>query len=298
IIINKHLLDKLGAKVPASVSDLLALCQKAAAAGIPCLALGGADQFTLLQTWENIFLAVGGPLKFMQFLYGTLPPDDPSIVQATQLYLNLTKYLSPDWASLDWTGCVADIVQGKALAHVDGDWAVGLIYNVYPNVTMCPADNITPNCDVIFAPFPGTQGVYSLVIDSVAVPVGPEEQGGLLFAKFFAGPQGQSIFNPIKGSIATYKNISASIYPTPIQRWEVEQYRSARFYVFSLTHGGLFSDVWQSLLQQIVVLTQTGRADLWYSTAAKALQTEKAEWDGWYLGFPGNKFWGNATASP
>lgn len=298
IIINRHLLDKLGAKVPASVSDLLALCQKAAAAGIPCLALGGADQFTLLQTWENVFLAVGGPLKFMRFLYGTLPSNDPSIVQATQLYLNLTKYLSPDWAGLDWTGCVADIVQGKALAHVDGDWAVGLIYNVYPNVTMCPVDNITPNCDVIFAPFPGTQGVYSLVIDSVAVPVGPEEQGGLLFARFFAGPQGQSIFNPIKGSIATYKNISASIYPTPAQRWEVEQYRGARFYVFSLTHGGLFSDVWQSLLQQIVVLTQTGRADLWYSTVAKALQTEKAEWDGWYLGFPGNKFWGNATASP
>jgi glucose/arabinose transport system substrate-binding protein len=296
IIYNKHLLDKIGASVPTTVQDLIAVCQKAAAAGIPCLVLGGADQFTLLQTWENIFLAVAGPYKFMQFLYGTLPPNDPSIVQATQLYLNLTKYLSPDWAGLDWTGAVADVVQGKAIAHVDGDWAVGLIHNVYPNVTMCPVDNITPNCDIVFAPFPGTQGVYSLVIDSVAVPVGPEAQYGIKFATFFAGPRGQAIFNPIKGSIATYKNISASIYPTTVQQWEAQQYRDARFYVFSLTHGGLFSDVWQNLLQQVVVLTQTGRADLWYSTVAKALSTEGQEWSGWYMGFPNNKFWGNATS--
>ncbi|MEL9990115.1 MAG: ABC transporter substrate-binding protein [Thermoproteus sp.] len=297
IMYNKHLLDKIGASVPTTVQDLLAVCQKASAAGIPCLVLGGADQFTLLQTWENIFLAVGGPYKFMQFLYGTLPPNDPSIIQATQLYLNLTKYLSPDWTGVDWTGAVADVVQGKALAHVDGDWAVGLIHNVYPNVTMCTVDNITPNCDIIFAPFPGTQGVYSLVIDSVAVPVGPEANYGVLFAKFFAGPQGQMIFNPIKGSIATYKNISTSIYPTPVQQWEAQQYRTARFYVFSLTHGGLFSDVWQNLLQQVVVLTQTGRADLWYNTVAKALATEKQEWSGWYMGFPNNKFWGNATST-
>lgn len=297
IMYNKHLLDKIGASVPTTVQDLLAVCQKAAAAGIPCLVLGGADQFTLLQTWENLFLAVGGPYKFMQFLYGTLPANDPSIIQATQLYLNLTKYLSPDWAGVDWTGAVADVVQGKALAHVDGDWAVGLIHNVYPNVTMCTVDNITPNCDIIFAPFPGTQGVYSLVIDSVAVPVGPEQSYGILFAKFFAGPQGQMIFNPIKGSIATYKNISASIYPTVVQQWEAQQYRNARFYVFSLTHGGLFSDVWQNLLQQIVVLTQTGNVNLWYSSVAKALSTEKQEWSGWYMGFPNNKFWGNATAT-
>ena len=297
IMYNKHLLDKIGASVPTTVQDLLAVCQKAAAAGIPCLVLGGADQFTLLQTWENIFLAVGGPYKFMQFLYGTLPSNDPSIVQATQLYLNLTKYLSPDWSSVDWTGAVADVVQGKALAHVDGDWAVGLIHNVYPNVTMCTVDSITPSCDIIFAPFPGTQGIYSLVIDSVAVPVGPEQSYGILFAKFFAGPQGQMIFNPIKGSIATYKNISTSIYPTVVQRWEAQQYRDARFYVYSLTHGGLFSDVWQNLLQQIVVLTQTGNTNLWYSTVAKALATEKQEWSGWYMGFPNNKFWGNATAT-
>jgi len=29
---------------------------------------------------------------------------------------------------------------------------------------------------------------------------------------------------------------------------------------------------------------------------AKALSTERQEWSGWYMGFPNNKFWGNATS--
>jgi len=144
------------------------------------------------------------------------------------------------------------------------------------------------------APFPGTQGVYNLVIDSVAVPAGgPVTDLGIQFVKYFASPEGQSIFNPLKGSIAVYKNIDPSIYPTAIQRWEVEEYRNAKSYVLSLTHGALFSDVWQSLMQQSIVLVQTGRADLWYDALAKALATQRSLWkDTWYMGAPGKPFGG------
>ena len=90
-----------------------------------------------------------------------------------------------------------------------------------------------------------------------------------------------------------YKNIDPAIYPTSIQRWEVEEYRNAKAYVFSLTHGALFSDVWQMLMQQSIVLVQTGRADLWYDTLSKALATERSLWkDTWYMGAPGKPFGG------
>lgn len=249
IFINKQVLDRLGGKVPTTLDDLVALCSKASASGVPCLLQAGANQFTILHLWEQIFLAVAGPQKFLMFMYGTLPAGDPSIRQATETFITLSKTFPSNWPTLDWTGAVADLVAGKGLAHVDGDWAVGLIYNVYPQVKMCPYTSVSADCNIIVAPFPGTAGIYNLVIDSVAVPAGsPTTQMGIDFVRFFAGPEGQSIFNPLKGSIAVYKNIDPSIYPTSIQRWEVEEYRNARSYVFSLTHGALFSDVWQQLL--------------------------------------------------
>jgi len=294
IFINKQVLDRIGGKVPTSVEELLDLSRKASQAGIPALIQAGADVFTILHLWEQIFLAVGGPQKFMAFVYGTLDPDDASIRRSTEVFLELSKTFPSNWQALDWTGAVADLVQGKGLAHVDGDWVVGLIYNVYPNTVMCSYDQISPSCNIIVAPFPGTQGIYNLVIDAIAVPAGgPETNQGIQFARFFAGPDGQRIFNPLKGSIAVYRNIGPEIYPTSIQKWEVSQYRGASAFVFSLTHGALFSDVWSSLLQQALVLAQTGRADLWYSTVQKALSTEKDLWKGtWYLGAPGSPFGG------
>lgn len=127
IFINKQVLDKLGGSVPKTLDELMALCGKASSAGIPCLLQADADQFTILRLWEQVFLAVAGPQKYITFMYGTLPPDDPLLRQATETFLSLAKTFPANWPALDWTGAVADLVAGKGLAHVDGDWVVGLI---------------------------------------------------------------------------------------------------------------------------------------------------------------------------
>jgi len=279
IFMNKDILDKYGLKPPTTLDELRAVCRTLSDKGVPCLVEGGADQFTVFHTWEQIFLALAGPQKFVMFMYGTLPPDDPTLKTATDIFLELAKTFPSDWMSLDWTACVDRVVTGKAFAHVDGDWAVGLIYNVYPNVKMCSIDSITPDCKVIVAPFPGTQGIYNMVIDAVGVPKGPSQDLGLQFAKYFASKEGQSIFNPLKGSIAAYPDIPTNIYPTDIQKWEVKEYSTSKAQVFSLTHGALFSDVFAKLLGDCVVLAQTGRTDLWYNTLSSALATERKEWE-------------------
>ncbi|MET1101384.1 MAG: ABC transporter substrate-binding protein [Pyrodictiaceae archaeon] len=294
IFMNKHVLDKYGIKPPTTLDQLVQACKTLAAHGKPCMLQAGADLFTVLHLWEQIFLSVAGPQKFIQFMYGTLSPDDPSIKKATEIFLELSKTFPPNWMSLDWTSAVDALVKGQGAFHVDGDWVVGLVYNVYPNVVMCPIDNIKPNCDIIVAPFPGTQGIYNMVIDAVAVPHGPEEKAGTLFAKFFASRDGQKIFNPLKGSIADYPDIPPDIYPTTIQKWEVKEYKESKYQVFSLTHGALFSDVWQKLLQGAVTLAQTKNTAMWYDTVTKALKTERELWEksGLYLGTPEKPFAG------
>jgi glucose/arabinose transport system substrate-binding protein len=288
IFMNKHILDQYGITPPRTLDELLAACDKLKAAGVPCMVQAGADLFTVLHLWEQIFLAVAGPQKFVQFMYGMLSPDDPSIKQATEIFLKLADTFPPDWMALDWTSAVARVVDGKGAFHVDGDWAVGLIFNVYPKVKMCPIDAITPDCDIIVAPFPGTQGIYNMVIDAVGVPKGPNVDLGIQFAKYFASRQGQKIFNPYKGSIAAYPDLGKDIYFIDVQKWEVDEYARSRAQVFSFTHGALFSDVWDMLLKKAVELAQYKQAALssWYDTVAKALQLERQLWEqsGMFIG--------------
>ncbi len=280
IFMNKQVLDKYGINPPTTLDDLVRACSTLKAHGVPCMVQAGADLFTVLHLWEQIFLAVGGPNKFIQFMYGTLSPTDDSLRRATDIFLTLSDTFPGNWLALDWTSAVDTLIKRGGAFHVDGDWAVGLIYNVYPDVKMCTIDNITPDCNIIIAPFPGTQGVYNMVIDAVAVPVGPESSAGVLFAKFFASKDGQRIFNPLKGSIADYPDIEETIYPTVGQRWEVKEYRESKYQVFSLTHGALFSDVWQKLLSGAVLLAQTKNTDLWYSTLSDAIKSEYDLWSG------------------
>lgn len=294
IFMNKKILDQYGIKPPTTLDELTAACSKLKAAGVPCMVQAGADQFTVLHLWEQTFLAVAGPDKFIQFMYGTIDPNDPSIKQATDTFLAFVDTFPSDWMALDWTSAVDRVVKGNGAFHVDGDWAVGLIYNVYPGTKMCPIDSITPDCDIIVAPFPGTQGIYNMVIDAVGVPKGPNQDLGITFVKYFASRDGQKIFNPLKGSIADYPDLPTDIYPTNIQKWEVQQYASSTKQVFSLTHGALFSDVWSKLLSGAVLLAQTKQTSMWYSTVNDAIKLELSLWQqsGLYLGSPTSPFAG------
>jgi glucose/arabinose transport system substrate-binding protein len=296
IFMNKEVLDANGIKPPRTLDELIAASKALQAKGIPAMVQAGADLFTVLHLWEQIFLAVAGPQKFIEFMYGTLDPGDPSIKRATEIFLELAATFPPDWPALDWTAAVDRVVRGLGAFHVDGDWAVGLIYTAYKGVEMCPVDAITPTCKIIVAPFPGTEDVYNMVVDAVAVPKGPLQDLGVDFAKYFASREGQKVFNPPKGSIAVYPDVPPDIYPTVIQKWEVEQYRKSRYQVFSLTHGALFSDVWQKLLTGAVILAQYKAAalDSWYSTVKDALTLERRLWEqtGYYLGSPEAPFAG------
>jgi glucose/arabinose transport system substrate-binding protein len=280
ILMNKEILDKYGISPPKTLDDLRAACAKLKAAGVPCMVQAGADLFTVLHFWEQIYLAIAGPQKFVQFMYGMLSPDDPSIKQATEIFLELAETFPGDWMALDWTTAVARVVDGKGAFHCDGDWAVGLIFNVYPGVKMCSIDSITPDCKIIVAPFPGTQGIYNMVIDAVGVPKGPNVDLGIQFAKYFASRTGQKIFNPYKGSIAAYPDLGKDIYFIEVQKWEVDEYSRSTAQVFSFTHGALFSDVWDMLLKKAVELAQYKSAALgaWYETVGKALSLEKSLW--------------------
>ncbi|MCC6044311.1 MAG: extracellular solute-binding protein [Desulfurococcaceae archaeon] len=75
IFMNEEVLDANGIKPPRTLDELIAASKALQAKGIPAMVQAGADLFTVLHLWEQIFLAVTGPQKFIEFMYGTLTPE-------------------------------------------------------------------------------------------------------------------------------------------------------------------------------------------------------------------------------
>ena len=120
IFMNKGVLDANGIKPPRTLDELIAASKALQAKGIPAMVQAGADLFTVLHLWEQIFLAVAGPQKFIEFMYGTLDPGDPSIKRATEIFLELVATFPPNWPALDWTAAVDRVVRCLGAFHVDG----------------------------------------------------------------------------------------------------------------------------------------------------------------------------------
>jgi len=271
----------------------------------------GWDQFNL---WENIFLALGGPKLYMEFLYGTLNLSDPhvqAIINETNTwFLKFQALDCPGWESMTWTQGAAWIVEGKASFQTNGDWWVTYTYDFLntPTYPAIPPYTSWTNITAMAEPFPGTAGVYPLVVDSVAVPVGPGESYGVLFAEWWSSWYwgsgilgGESTWTKWK-AVTFYTNITTDYFNTPEQWWSYEELVNwsktpsdwCRF-VYQLSDGGVFDDVFAQVDQGLLTYAEVGPSGTsqWMQTLASALAEEKAEWlkanqlGLGYLGWPG-----------
>jgi glucose/mannose transport system substrate-binding protein len=147
--INKKVLDKIGGSEPKTMDDLFSLLDKAKAAGVIPLALGG-------QAWQEATLfdpvvyATGGP-EFYKKAFNDL--DDTALKSATmkQAFYNLARlksYVDPNFSGRDWNLATAMVIKGDALMQIIGNWAKGEF----------KAANQVAGTDYLCPRFPGTDG--------------------------------------------------------------------------------------------------------------------------------------------
>ncbi|ARO25791.1 sugar ABC transporter substrate-binding protein [Rhizobium sp. TAL182] len=192
--INKAVMDKIGGSQPKSFDDLIALLDKAKAAGVIPLALGGQN-WQEATMFDSIVLSTGGP-EFYKKAFNDL--DEASLKSETMKksfdnLAKIVKYVDPNFSGRDWNLATAMVIKGDALVQVMGDWAKGEFV----------AAKKTPDKDFLCYRFPGTEGSVIYNSDMFGMFNVPEDRKAAQVALATAtlSKSFQSAFNVVKGSV-------------------------------------------------------------------------------------------------
>jgi glucose/mannose transport system substrate-binding protein len=192
--INKSVMDKIGGKEPKTFDDLIALLDKAKAAGVIPLALGGQN-WQEATMFDSIVLSTGGP-EFYKKAFNDLDEDSLKSDTMKKSFDNLAtiiKYVDPNFSGRDWNLATAMVIKGDALVQVMGDWAKGEFV----------AAKKTPNKDFLCYRFPGTDGSVIYNSDMFGMFNVPKDRKAAQVALATAtlSKSFQSAFNVVKGSV-------------------------------------------------------------------------------------------------
>jgi glucose/mannose transport system substrate-binding protein len=194
IWINKAVMDQIGGTEPKTFDEFVALLDKAEAAGVIPLALGGQPWQEAL-TFDSVVMATGGPnfykKAFIDMDESTLNSD--TMKKAFDNLAKLRAYTDPKYAGRGWNDATAMVIKGDALMQVMGDWAKGEF----------TAANKVAGADFLCYRFPGTDGSVIYNSDMIAMFNIPADRrtaqsalAGAAMSKSF-----QSAFNVVKGSV-------------------------------------------------------------------------------------------------
>ena len=205
--INKAVMDKIGGKEPKTFDDLIALLDKAKAAGVIPLALGGQN-WQEATMFDSVVLSTGGP-DFYKKAMNDL--DDAALKSPTmkKSFDNLAKlktYVDPNFSGRDWNLATAMVIKGDALVQVMGDWAKGEF----------KAANKAPGKDFLCYRFPGTDGsvVYNSDMFGMFDVPADRKAAQIQLATDTMSKSFQSAFNVVKGSVPARTDVADTDFDT------------------------------------------------------------------------------------
>ena len=194
IWVNKAEMDKIGGKEPQNFDDFVALLEKAKAAGVIPLALGG-QPWQEATMFDSVVMSTGGPdfykKAFIDLDESALKSD--TMKKAFDNLAKLKAYVDPNFAGRDWNLATAMVIKGDALVQVMGDWAKGEF----------KAANKEPSKDYLCYRFPGTDGavIYNTDMFAMFDVAADRKEAQTALAEAAMNLKVQSAFNVIKGSV-------------------------------------------------------------------------------------------------
>ncbi|MBN2051607.1 MAG: extracellular solute-binding protein [Spirochaetales bacterium] len=122
---NKAIFEEIGASVPKTWPELLAVIKKAKAAGYIPIALGGGDKWPAHFWWVYLAMRIGGQDAFNAAYGGSGSFKDPTFVKAGEMLLELAA-LEPfqtGFLGATYDDQAALMGNGKAAMELMGQWA-------------------------------------------------------------------------------------------------------------------------------------------------------------------------------
>lgn len=218
-------LEAVGAtEPPKDWDEFFALADKLKEAGIPAIAIAGADGNFNGHVLETILIATMGPDDWRGLFNGSITWDDERVTQGLEILNKLWDYTLPDYLSITWGDINDRFVgdEGPAMM-IMGDWTHGVLKSM-------------GFADYKWAASPGTDGVFDMLSDSFGLPKGVQfRDNAVNWLKVCGSKEGQDAFNPIKGSIPARTDADLSVYDE-YQLSAMDDWKSNTL-VPSLQHG-------------------------------------------------------------
>lgn len=186
---------------PATWDEFFEVADKLKEAGIPAIAIAGADGSFNGHVLECILVATMGPERWRGLFDGSIPWTDEGVTQGLDILNRMWDYTLPDYLSITWGDINNYFVgdEGPAMM-IMGDWTHGVLMSM----------GFT---DYHWAPSPGTDGMFVVLSDSFGLPVGvAHRENAINWLKVCGSREGQDAFNPVKGSIPARTDADLSLY--------------------------------------------------------------------------------------
>ena len=217
--------DPTEADTPA---DLLDMFEAADEAGYVGLAQQTQEPWGTLQFWEMVFAGQHGVDAYEQFLAGEASNLESEIRESLEFVEQVSEYHNEDASTVSWDEANADVITGDAAFHHNGDWAAGEYQG---------AEDFEYGEQWDYAPFPGTDGVYSMVIDGFVYPSNnPTPEVTEAFIGYCTTTDAQERFNPHKGSIPPRTDVPTDEFP-PFLQDQMDDFDASDQQTVSIAHG-------------------------------------------------------------
>lgn len=193
--INRRRLAETGLPAPTDWASFIQVAERLKQQGVIPLAIGN-EPWQLAILFEAVALGEGGRDFYRKALLELDPAvlTGPDMVRVLQRFQQLRSYVPLSFVSLKWNQATTLIETGGAAMQIMGDWTKGEL----------TAADYRPGEDILCLPTPGSQGIFSYNIDSIAMfkvrdPLQMQAQSEL--AELIMRPDVQARFNQAKGSI-------------------------------------------------------------------------------------------------
>nr|WP_323368200.1 ABC transporter substrate-binding protein [Natrarchaeobaculum aegyptiacum] len=230
-----------------SPEDLLEAFEAADDEGYVGLAQQTQEPWGILQLWEVVFTGQHGVDAFQQFLDGDAASLEDEIQESLELVEEMSEYFNEDAATVSWDEANADVITGDAAFHHNGDWAAGEYQG---------EDDFEYGEDWDYMPFPGTEDVYTMVMDAFVMPTNnPTPDATEAFIEYCSTADAQERFNPHKGSIPPRTDVPTDEFP-PFLQDQMADFEASSEQVTSISHGsGLEPGIANEVEEEFAVFT-------------------------------------------
>jgi len=221
-----------------------------------------AAPWSTLQLWAQVLLGQFGAGAYSTFTEGNVGDVESEVRSALSMIVDYKDYFTEDAGSISWTEGNSKVINGDAAFIHQGDWAAGAYRG---------QDGFEFETDWDHVPFPGTEGMYALNMDSFPYPTdNPSPEATTKFLRYVGSVDAQERFNPLKGSIPPRTDVPDDEFGPFLTRQKAD-FADSSEQPQSITHGlAVAPDTLSGLKSAISTFTSNWDVDQGYSQIQNA----------------------------